>query len=320
MVHAMARCWRRRLGVVAGTMCLLSSCVLDRGGLFLGGGAMGDAGAGGSSSDGGGPAQGGNSGQSVGGGGGDGGVMGSGGAGMGGQPPAPECGNGIIEPDEECDDGNVSAKDGCDGDCKVEPGFTCDEEPSDCSPIEPIAYTVANIAQGIPDNAVYDGTLATMACAQVVVPQTAFQSLQSVRVTVAIDHPYLGDLVLKLVSPNNTVVTLMSRPGAADPADASFETPNGDSSDLVSTHPVSFYDGAPHDAESMGQDAGGNDAACRDDGGRCHYYPSSEHGPGVAMSDFDGEDPAGSWQLCTADGDDNDAGTITAVTLDLLVW
>lgn len=46
-----------------------------------------------------------------------------------------ECGNGSVDGDERCDDGNLVAGDGCDLRCLVEPGFTCDGEPSEC--IEP---------------------------------------------------------------------------------------------------------------------------------------------------------------------------------------
>lgn len=46
-----------------------------------------------------------------------------------------ECGNGSVDGDERCDDGNTVPGDGCDLRCLVEPGFTCDGEPSEC--IEP---------------------------------------------------------------------------------------------------------------------------------------------------------------------------------------
>lgn len=46
-----------------------------------------------------------------------------------------ECGNGSVDGDERCDDGNTVPGDGCDLRCLVEPGFSCDGEPSEC--IEP---------------------------------------------------------------------------------------------------------------------------------------------------------------------------------------
>jgi len=46
------------------------------------------------------------------------------------QPPV--CGNGRIETGETCDDSNRDLGDGCNGDCKVEPFFTCASQPSVC--------------------------------------------------------------------------------------------------------------------------------------------------------------------------------------------
>ena len=43
------------------------------------------------------------------------------------------CGNGEIEGTEECDDNNVNKTDGCSKTCKVESGWVCNGEPSECS-------------------------------------------------------------------------------------------------------------------------------------------------------------------------------------------
>lgn len=46
----------------------------------------------------------------------------------------PVCGNGKVDGDEECDDGDRSGNDGCDASCRVEPGWSCRKDPSDCEP------------------------------------------------------------------------------------------------------------------------------------------------------------------------------------------
>ncbi len=46
---------------------------------------------------------------------------------------APVCGDTHIGGQEECDDGNLLPGDGCDLDCKIEPGWSCNGEPSVCS-------------------------------------------------------------------------------------------------------------------------------------------------------------------------------------------
>jgi cysteine-rich repeat protein len=43
------------------------------------------------------------------------------------------CGNGIIEGIEKCDDGNKNSGDGCDSSCKIEQGYWCMLQPSNCS-------------------------------------------------------------------------------------------------------------------------------------------------------------------------------------------
>lgn len=42
------------------------------------------------------------------------------------------CGNGVIDAGEDCDDGSAIAGNGCDGHCRVEHGWVCDGEPSQC--------------------------------------------------------------------------------------------------------------------------------------------------------------------------------------------
>ncbi len=45
------------------------------------------------------------------------------------------CGNGELNGEESCDDGNEADGDGCDVGCQVEPGWTCDGEPSICATV-----------------------------------------------------------------------------------------------------------------------------------------------------------------------------------------
>ena len=45
----------------------------------------------------------------------------------------PICGNGVIESGEQCDDNNTNPGDGCNSSCQIEPGFSCNGQPSICS-------------------------------------------------------------------------------------------------------------------------------------------------------------------------------------------
>jgi cysteine-rich repeat protein len=93
------------------------------------GGASGAGGEGGGDTGGtGGDGGGGTGGDAGGGTGGDAGAGGEGGSG------GVVCGDGIIDSSEECDDGQPAANnDGCSTTCTVEPGWECNNTPSDCT-------------------------------------------------------------------------------------------------------------------------------------------------------------------------------------------
>lgn len=227
--------------------------------------------------------------------------------GAGGMPTA--CGNGLIEVSEDCDDGNTIDGDGCTG-CAVDIGYACTGEPSTCA-IKPPIEVQTGISIGITDTANhYNGTLASMDCLTLAVGSTdSPQIVQDIKLQVGIDHSYLGDLILKLVSPDNTVLTLMNRPGADEPADGYAENPNGDSSNLSSGYLIEFHDGALVSAESMGDTISGSDVVCKDDG-ICDFKPAPGKGPGFGFIDFKNKKASGFWRLCAADGDDGDSGTL----------
>lgn len=263
------------------------------------------------------PLGGGGAATSVGPGGAPGGMGGAGGGGFGGDVPA-VCGDGVIDPGEACDDGNDVAGDGCAA-CALEAGYTCSGEPSSCEPIEPqVVDTGTGLGVVVADDESYDGSLETMDCVDLVVDDEGHPTLQWVEVQIAMDHTYVGDLVMKLESPAKTVLTLMSRPGLDEPRDTSNPS-NGDSSNLSARAPIRFADGAPHDAETMGAGITNGSVVCLDDD-RCDYFPNPGAGPGETLSDFVGEDPAGTWRLCVADGDDNVQGTIDRVVLTVMSW
>jgi len=167
----------------------------------------------------------------------------------------------------------------------------------------------------IPDNG-YDGTLASMACFNVAGPSGIITDMSA---TVAIDHTWIGDLVIKVVAPDNTVLTLMSRPGFAETADDGTGC-CGDSSDLSAAAPVTFANGAATSAEDMGATIAGNQVVCTDDG-LCDYAPAPGAGPGTDFSDFIGMDATGTWQICVGDSVAADTGQIdeTVSTLNFTV-
>jgi cysteine-rich repeat protein len=210
------------------------------------------------------------------------------------------CGNGVISGSEQCDDNNLTSGDGCSGSCMCEATRTKQLGPG--------------LNTSIPDD-LYNGTLASMACVSVAMPQVngCASTVTSVRVELGMTHTWVGDLVIKLVAPDGTIVTLMSRPGFFEAADDGTSGP-GNNADLVNAAPVMFFQGAGTVAESMG--GGGSSVVCQGDG-ICNYIPSKGAASGGDLNAFNGKTIAGTWRLCVGDSEVGDVGTIDQVKLTI---
>jgi len=242
---------------------------------------------------------------------------GSGGGGSGGAPPV--CGDGRVGPGEACDDENTTPEDGCDERCAIEPGYSCAGAPSACALNAPAVVALGpGLGLGIPDDESYTGTLASMLCMTLAVPDQGFARVARVEVTLGLQHTWLSDLVAKVASPQGTVTTLMSRVGINEPNDAVSEL-NGDGSDLAFSHPITFRDDAAVAAEQMGATIDNAKVVCRDDA-ICGFVPTPDQGPGTSLADFQGEPPAGDWHVCVADADGTELGALDQVQISVLAW
>lgn len=139
---------------------------------------------------------------------------------------------------------------------------------------------------------------------------------------VSMEHTFIGDLTIKLVSPAGTIATVLSRPGLAEPADDGTDC-CGNSSNLEIGGPITFSTtNGLIDAETMGEPgpAGTDIVVCTDDG-ECSFIPSpdSAFDTGDLSAIFDGEEAAGNWQLCVGDSAGLDTGNLTSAVLDLEV-
>ena len=239
--------------------------------------------------------------------------------GSGGKTPTPTCGDGLIEGAETCDDGNTSNGDGCDETCKEEPGYDCTGEPSVCKEIEPVSYSKGPGINAVLKYGKYNGTLESMECVSILVPDTGHDNLQWLTVKLGIDHGYIGELVIKVRSPSMTVSTLMSIPGYAEPKDDGVLPATGDSSNLDKDYPILFDDSAPNDAEDMGGGLWPWGEVCKDDN-KCAWAPNPGSGPGAGLSDFIGEKPDGAWRVCVGDALFDYFGSIDSVELTMLAW
>jgi hypothetical protein len=159
----------------------------------------------------------------------------------------------------------------------------------------------------------YDGMPGSMTCVPLEVTSDGVDVVAAVTLEVGVDHEFVGDLVIKLISPIGTIVTLVSRPGFDEPADNGTGL-LGDSSYISADGPVTFMDGADIDAEQMGAAVDPDEVVCINDG-ICEYDPNPGSAGGGDLSSFVGQDSVGSWRCCVGDAAPDFVGSIASVIL-----
>ncbi len=144
----------------------------------------------------------------------------------------------------------------------------------------------------------YNGTLGSMTCMTVAGPN---QVISDLNVQVTMNHTWVGDITLKLVSPSSQVLTMMSRPGLAEPADDGNGC-CGSGADVTSASTITYDDEAATSAESFVGAAGS-------------YIPAPGAGPGTNLAQYDGQNASGNWQVCMGDSAGGDVGNICSANL-----
>jgi len=122
-------------------------------------------------------------------------------------------------------------------------------------------------------------------------------------VSVAIDHTWVGDLIIRLTGPDATVITLMNRPGVPPSA-------VGENSNLSVTFPLLFVDGAALAAEHLG------DSPCTSTNDVIGVDCPSTAAPDDPLSTFLGDPIAGTWTLFVSDNANLDQGRLASWTLN----
>jgi subtilisin family serine protease/subtilisin-like proprotein convertase family protein len=137
-------------------------------------------------------------------------------------------------------------------------------------------------------------------------------------VELAASHTWVGDLTLKLQSPDGSVLGLMSLPGVNEAADDGTGS-SGTDANLSPAAPITFTDASATSAEAMGDGLEDDDVVCATAGSPCSYAPApgSIAQPPSTFSNLVGEAAEGVWTLCAGDNVGFDAGTLNAVTLNL---
>ena len=132
-----------------------------------------------------------------------------------------------------------------------------------------------------------------------------------------ITHSWAGDLVIKLMSPEGTVVTLLNRPALGAPDDGTGG--GGSAANLAGGTTIFFDDNASDSAETMGATLqffetvgqGGNPDT---------YAPDADTAAPGNLASFAGENPDGDWTLFVGDGFLFETGQLEdwAITIEIV--
>ncbi len=134
--------------------------------------------------------------------------------------------------------------------------------------------------------------------------------IQSLTVTVGVQHSDCGELTYKLVGPSSPVITLVSRSGYAETADDGSGSSTGNHAQLAPGYPLTFSDAATTSAEQMGANVLGT--VCASVFSVCDYHPDrgAAAGPSSLALAFAGRDSTGTWKLCVGDSVGSGTGSL----------
>ncbi len=186
------------------------------------------------------------------------------------------------------------------------------EEKNKCPGNTVVDVLEENAINGVAADGAYNGTVETMFC-QTFNVEEGINFVTDLELQVGIANTWVGDLVIKVFSPQNTELTVLSRPGLAEAADDGTGC-CGDSSNIVPTHPIIFKNNGQTNAESMGSTIPDGQAVCQDDN-FCEYAPNSGAAPGTDFLDFLNENAVGEWRVCVGDSNGGDLTTVDMIRL-----
>lgn len=169
----------------------------------------------------------------------------------------------------------------------------------------------------------YNGTIASMLCTDLVFADTDLQLVGGMSLKVAMDHTYVGDLTIKIVSPANKILSVLSRPGYdnGQPLKDDGVACCGDNSNLSALFPFTFSNDAVLSGKDMGKAPLGTDATvCKDENPKidpCAFKPYPGLAPGKDFNDFKGVDAPGTWKVCIGDSGKGDLGKLVSLGLTI---
>ncbi len=176
-----------------------------------------------------------------------------------------------------------------------------------------------NPANGAWDNK-YNGKIDSMLCVDMVVADDGLNFVQDVRLEVGMDHSYVGDITIKVVSPAGKILTALGRPGPEAPLADTGVPCCGSSANLGAMFPFVLANAATIGGKDMGKGLGNNQVICKDENPKldpCQFKPYKGGGPGTDFSDYAGDNSVGTWKVCFGDSGAGDLGKLQDVTMTL---
>jgi subtilisin-like proprotein convertase family protein/truncated hemoglobin YjbI len=178
-----------------------------------------------------------------------------------------------------------------------------------------VTVEAAAINKNVSDDK-YNGTMLapSMLCTTLSVAGDGLDFVESVELSFAADTTWIGDATIKIVSPDDKILTVLNRPTDGAPLPDNGSNGNGNDNgrgvDLLKKDKLTFKNGGATPAADMGATLSDNfpqpgDFVCQDDA-KCEYAPSPGNGPGVDFSDFRGDTTVGDWKVCVGDSGPGD--------------
>jgi len=176
-------------------------------------------------------------------------------------------------------------------------------------PAEPLAIEDDN----------YDGTLDSMNCLTFVAVGDGKRTVTAVELSLGLEHETLGHLVVKVQSPDGTILTVLNRPGTSEPKDDGKSKADGSAANLAADYRLAFRDGAATSAEDMGKGLEDADVVCKSSPNTCEFAPAPDSDADSLMgfAGFSGEPLEGEWLVCAGDAVDMVEGALASATLTL---
>lgn len=153
-----------------------------------------------------------------------------------------------------------------------------------------------------PDNG-YDGTLGSMEEFTLDV-STEYDEIMGIEMSLWLVHGAVGEVFVKLESPQGTRITIFNRPGSGEPAGDEPNVTGNNARFGPSDNPVElvFYDGAAVLAENIGIGLSSDEIVGVDGSAITDYAPDANgSADSGGFAGFIGENPNGTWKLYVAD-------------------